>query len=204
VAFAFGTRAALISGAVLLQVAFTADCVDGQLARYSRQFSKLGGWLDAVFDRAKEYVVYAGLALGSTRGGDNAWALAGAALTLQTFRHMLEFSYQATRQRALGSVEQPPLEHPGDTIRAPRPAGARPRRTAPLHRRALRRAIGEARIPGAIWLRKMIAFPIGERFAAISLAAAFGSARLALTVVLAWGAVAAVYTLSGRVLRSLA
>jgi hypothetical protein len=50
----------------------------------------------------------------------------------------------------------------------------------------------------------MIGFPIGERFAAISLAAAFGSARLAFTIVLAWGTVAAVYTVSGRVLRSLA
>jgi phosphatidylglycerophosphate synthase len=205
VAFAFGDRAELVAGAILLQVAFTTDCVDGQLARYSRQFSKLGGWLDAVFDRAKEYAVYAGLALGSTRGGDNAWALAGAALTLQTFRHMLEFSYNATRQRTLGSTRQPPLEDSGDTRRAPRRAGAPGRRPAPPpHVRAIRAAQRVAGIPGAIWIRKMIGFPIGERFAAISLAAAFGSARLALTVVLAWGAVAAVYTVSGRVLRSLA
>jgi phosphatidylglycerophosphate synthase len=207
VAFAFGDRVALVVGAILLQVAFTTDCVDGQLARYSRQFSKLGAWLDAVFDRAKEYVVYAGLALGSSRGGDNAWALAGAALTLQTFRHMLEFSYNATRQRALGSTRQPPLEDPSDTVRRPRAAGARPRPARPPHRRALRGLVGAGQavtgFPGAIWVRKMIGFPIGERFAAISLAAAFGSARLALTVVLVWGAVAAVYTLSGRVLRSL-
>ena len=37
------------------------DCVDGQLARYTRQFSKLGAWLDSIFDRTKEYVVFAGL-----------------------------------------------------------------------------------------------------------------------------------------------
>jgi hypothetical protein len=120
---------------------------------------------------------------------------------------MLEFSYNATRQRALGSTRQPPLEDPSDTVRRPRAAGARPRPARPPHRRALRGLVGAGQavtgFPGAIWVRKMIGFPIGERFAAISLAAAFGSARLALTVVLVWGAVAAVYTLSGRVLRSL-
>ena len=66
-AFALGTRAGLVTGAVLLQISFTTDCVDGQLARYSRQFSKLGAWMDATFDRTKEYAVFAGLALGSTR-----------------------------------------------------------------------------------------------------------------------------------------
>jgi hypothetical protein len=45
-AFATGERWGLIAGAVLLQVSFTTDCVDGQLARYTRQFSKLGAWLD--------------------------------------------------------------------------------------------------------------------------------------------------------------
>ena len=61
-AFATGRTAGMIAGALLLQIAFTADCVDGQLARYTRRFSKLGAWLDSVFDRGKEYVVYAGLA----------------------------------------------------------------------------------------------------------------------------------------------
>ena len=39
-AFASGRDAGLVAGAVLLQIAFTADCVDGQLARYTWQFSK--------------------------------------------------------------------------------------------------------------------------------------------------------------------
>jgi hypothetical protein len=50
----------------------------------------------------------------------------------------------------------------------------------------------------------MIAFPIGERFAAISLTAALGSARLTFSVLLIWGAFAAVYTLIGRGIRSFA
>ena len=39
-----------------LYLSFVVDCVDGQLARYTRRFSKFGAWLDSVFDRAKEYV----------------------------------------------------------------------------------------------------------------------------------------------------
>ena len=94
-AFAAGTRWWALVGAVVLQLAFTLDCVDGQLARYSRRFSTLGAWLDSVFDRGKEYVVYAGLAVGGIRAGDEAglWLLAGAALALQTFRHTLDLGY---------------------------------------------------------------------------------------------------------------
>jgi phosphatidylglycerophosphate synthase len=68
-AFAAGSRAGLIAGAVLLQVSFTADCVDGQLARYTGTSSRLGAYLDWMFDRMKEYVVYAGLAVGSVSRG---------------------------------------------------------------------------------------------------------------------------------------
>jgi phosphatidylglycerophosphate synthase len=177
-AFAAGTRAWLIAGAVALQVAFTADCVDGQLARYARRFSALGAWLDSVFDRVKEYAVYAGRALGA--GG--AWVLAGAALALQTFRHFVEFSYAAA-SAPTGAAAQPPLEDPDD---AP-PDGGAPR----------------AGTPRLVWLRKLIGFPIGERFAAISLVAAVASGRAALIVVLAWGGLAAVYTVAGRSLRAL-
>ena len=68
-AFATGERWGLVAGAILLQAAFTTDCVDGQLARYTRTFSKLGAWLDSIFDRSKEYVCFAGLAIGASRGG---------------------------------------------------------------------------------------------------------------------------------------
>jgi hypothetical protein len=53
------------------------------------------------------------------------------------------------------------------------------------------------------WVKKMIAFPIGERFAAISLTAALWTPRTTFIVLLAWGGLAAVYTQTGRVLRSL-
>ena len=169
-AFATGERWGLVAGALLLQAAFTADCVDGQLARYTRTFTKFGAWLDATLDRTKEYVVYAGLAIGASAAGDPVWTLACAALALQTIRHMADLTF-AERVR-------PPSE------RTPRGWAA------------------TNRVPGAIWVKKMAAFPIGERFAAISITAAFFDARVTFVVLLAWGLLAAVYTVCGRLLRS--
>src|SRR4051794_17355888 len=160
-AFATGQRPGLVAGAVLLQVAFAADCVDGQLARYTRTFSPFGAWLDSMFDRTKEYAVYAGLALGAAT---NVWPLAAGALALQTSRHMLQVSWAEV---------------------VPRTAGAR--------RRSGR----------TIWLRKAIVLPIGERFAAISLAAALAGPRTVFVVLLVWGGVAAAYEIAGRLARSL-
>jgi phosphatidylglycerophosphate synthase len=165
--FATGERWGLIAGAILLQVAFTADCVDGQLARYSRQFSAVGGWLDATFDRSKEWIVFAGLAIGADRAGHPVWVLAGAALTLQTLRHFMDFGWQEVRGQAdaeLGGWDR----------------------------------------PGAVeWIKRIVAFPIGERFAVISITAAIWSAHTTFVVLLAWGGFAAVYGFAGRVLRSL-
>src|SRR5207249_7365686 len=136
-------------------LSFTTDCVDGQLARYTRTFSRLGAWLDSVFDRAKEYAVYAGLALGSTLGGANAWVLAAAALSLQTFRHTLEFSYSTRRSRAMDAVRQPPLEQPGPWAGRARAGAEEDLEAKPARaprRRALRSALAVwralERVPG--------------------------------------------------------
>ena len=48
----------------------------------------------------------------------------------------------------------------------------------------------------------MIAFPIGERFAVISITAALFTPRVTFVTLLVWAAVAGVYTQAGRVLRS--
>src|SRR5437868_1994150 len=60
--FAVGERPWMVAGGILIYFAFVFDCVDGQVARYARKFGVLGAWLDATFDRFKEYVVFAGLA----------------------------------------------------------------------------------------------------------------------------------------------
>jgi phosphatidylglycerophosphate synthase len=202
-AFATGERWGMIAGAVLLQAAFTFDCVDGQLARYTRTFSRLGAWLDSIFDRTKEYAVFAGLAIGASRSGDDVWLLAGAALTLQVLRHSVDFSYPQTEHQTTGAVRHRPLDDVlGATAPAPHKGTAAPPR--PTLRRRVRgvlRAVDRSR--RGRWLKRIAGFPIGERFAAISLTAALFDARTTFIVLLAWGGFAALYTIAGRVLRSL-
>ena len=212
-AFATGERAGLIVGAILLQAAFTFDCVDGQLARYTRTFSRFGAWLDSIFDRTKEYAVFAGLAIGASRTGHDVWLLAGAALALQTMRHSIDFSYPAAQHQAMGAVRQPPLEQVQDVIAATVPAPLVPEGEPalpppPPPPRTLKQRVRGAwrrldRSPRGRWVKKVIAFPIGERFAAISITAALFEARVTFIVLLAWGGFAAAYTIAGRVLRSI-
>jgi phosphatidylglycerophosphate synthase len=221
-AFATGERWGMITGAVLLQLAFTFDCVDGQLARYSRQFSQLGAWLDSVFDRTKEYVVFAGLAIGASRTGDSVWLLAGAALTLQTVRHMFDFSYAAAAHQVIAAEQPMPLAQAWDSVNKPLPPGetrdalaradaASVAATEPRQQLRARLAAGALRSwrrldrQDAIrWSKRVIAFPIGERFAAISLTAALWSAHTTFVVLIVCGGGAAVYGLAGRLLRSVA
>ena len=198
-AFATGSRAGLVAGAVLLQAAFTIDCVDGQLARYSRQFSKLGAWLDSIFDRGKEYLVYAGLALGSTRGfGVDVWTLAAATIALQTSRHMVDFSYAAGRHEAIAALPLRDLAEPDERDGPPPGAEADAEAAAEAEaaegnvaavepaapERAGLRAVAARGVrfitrlekrPATRWAKRIVALPIGERFALISLTAALWS-----------------------------
>jgi hypothetical protein len=196
---------------VSLYFAFVFDCVEGQLARYTRQFSTLGAWLDATFDRAKEYTVFAGLAVGSTaavagtgvHGGD-VWFLAVAALTVQTFRHMVDFAFGASKRRSAAPEPIPvlPLGMPDDSVLdEPEPGRRRPTGMGSL---AVWLSGRSEKIRAFHWFKKIIVLPIGERFALIALSAALFNARVTFIALLVWGGLAAAYTLTGRVLRSMA
>ena len=104
--FATGERWGLVCGALVLQASFALDCVDGQLARYAGTGSPFGAWLDATCDRLKEWLVYGGLALGSA---EPVWVLAGIALTVQTFSHLMGL--------ALPPGPRPPSAVPGTSLR---------------------------------------------------------------------------------------
>src|SRR3954469_19196158 len=216
--FAYAERWSMVTGAVLVYFAFVFDCVDGQLARYTRQFSKLGAWLDSMFARSREYVVFAGLAIGASRTGDPAWLLAGAALALQTTRHAIDFSYPVSQHQVIAGTPQPPIEDPFD---GPRPGS---RITEPVEAEEVEEEDGEALPPvperptlkqraarlwratdrgPTRWVKKNNQFPIGERFAAIAITAAFFDARTVFIVLLAWGGFAMLYVLLGRTARSL-
>ncbi|WP_435848695.1 DUF5941 domain-containing protein [Streptomyces javensis] len=174
---ATGTRTGFVSAGVLLIASFVLDCTDGQLARYSLQYSTLGAWLDATFDRAKEYAYYAGLALGAARadgGGDDVWALALGAMVLQTCRHVVDFAFNEANHDATGNTSP----------------------TAAL----------SGRLDGVgwtVWVRRMIVLPIGERWAMIAVLTALTTPRITFYALLIGCALAACYTTAGRVLRSL-
>ncbi|MFJ3492546.1 DUF5941 domain-containing protein [Streptomyces sp. NPDC086091] len=171
---ATGTRGGFVAAGLLLILSFVLDCTDGQLARYSLQYSTLGAWLDATFDRAKEYAYYAGLALGAARGGDDVWALALGAMILQTCRHVVDFSFNEANHDATANTSP----------------------TAALSGRL-------DGVGWTVWVRRMIVLPIGERWAMIAVLTAVTTPRVTLTVLLIGCAFAACYTTAGRVLRSL-
>ena len=228
--FAIGERPGMVAGAVLLYFAFVLDCVDGQLARYTRQFSKLGAWLDSIFDRTKEYVVFAGLAIGwaylchDDLDEAERWLEETTQLAPATDQWIVGVAAIAdlsliSQHQVIAAAPQPPIE---DALDGPRPAS---RLTQPVDaeeadslpappppttagRAGLRRRLAllwrtTDRLPALRWIKKMVAFPIGERFAAISITAAFFSAHTVFVVLLVWGGFAAAYVLAGRTLRSL-
>lgn len=171
---ATGTRTGYVAAGVLLLFSFVLDCTDGQLARYSLQYSTMGAWLDATFDRAKEYAYYAGLALGAARGGDDVWALALGAMVLQTCRHVVDFSFNEANHDATANTSP----------------------TAALSDRL-------DSVGWTVWARRMIVLPIGERWAMIAVLTAVTTPRVVFYALLAGCAFAACYTTAGRVLRSL-
>ncbi|MFI2203501.1 DUF5941 domain-containing protein [Streptomyces sp. NPDC020192] len=171
---ATGTRAGFVAAGVLLIASFVLDCTDGQLARYALKYSTLGAWLDATFDRAKEYAYYAGLALGAARGGDDVWALALGAMVLQTCRHVVDFSFNEANHDATANTSP----------------------TAALSDRL-------DSVGWTVWVRRMIVLPIGERWAMIAVLTAATTPRITFYALLVGCAFAATYTTAGRVLRSL-
>ncbi|MGQ4485182.1 DUF5941 domain-containing protein [Streptomyces sp. SAS_281] len=171
---ATGTRGGYVAAGILLLFSFVLDCTDGQLARYSLQYSTMGAWLDATFDRAKEYAYYAGLALGAARGGDDVWALALGAMVLQSCRHVIDFSFNEANHDAVANSS--PTAALSDKLDS---------------------------VGWTVWLRRMIVLPIGERWAMIAVLTAVTTPRIVFYALLIGCAFAACYTTAGRLLRSL-
>ncbi|MFK0211944.1 MULTISPECIES: DUF5941 domain-containing protein [unclassified Streptomyces] len=171
---ATGTRGGYVAAGVLLLVSFVLDCTDGQLARYALKYSTMGAWLDATFDRAKEYAFYAGLALGAARDGDDVWALALGAMVLMTCRHVVDFSFNEANHDAKANTSP----------------------TAALSSRL-------DGVGWTVWARRMIILPIGERWAMIAVLTALTEPRIVFWALIVGCAFGACYTTAGRVLRSL-
>ncbi len=181
--FSRGTFLATLLGAILLQVSIIVDCVDGELARYTRKFSKLGAWLDAVTDRVKEYLVFLGLAYGASLEGRNLWIPAMAMMVIQTFRHLSDYNFaQSVKIRAEDKFTTPVdflAEFDGivPTEREPK---------------------GRLRY----WLGKIIQFPIGERWLVISASAVIGGAAFTFTIMPILAFISAFVVFRGRTIRT--
>ncbi|MEY3345574.1 MAG: hypothetical protein RLZZ581_368, partial [Actinomycetota bacterium] len=183
--FAQGSFWWIFLGAVLLQLSIIVDCVDGELARYTRKFSKLGAWLDAVTDRVKEYMVFLGLAIGADKNGRELWIPAIVMMLIQTFRHLSDYNFARVIRIRAEDKFTAPVEYTADFD------GIIPTEREPKGR--LR-----------YWLGKIIQFPIGERWLAISASAVIGGAAFTFTIMPILAFISAVVVYRGRIRRTLA
>jgi hypothetical protein len=180
--FSQGTFWSIFAGAVLLQLSIIIDCVDGELARYTRQFSQLGAWLDAITDRIKEYLVFFALAYGAAKDGRDLWIPAMGMMLFQTFRHISDYNF-ARINKIRSSVLLPmdfEIKNDGH-ITTER----------------------EKKSRFEYWSKKAVQFPIGERWLVISASSVIGGAAFTFTImpILAFISIALVFR--GRVRKSL-
>jgi len=151
--FAQGTFWNIFLGAVLLQLSIIVDCVDGELARYTRKFSQLGAWLDA------------------------------AMMFIQTFRHLSDYNYARIARFRAEEKFVAPVDFTADFD------GIVPTEREPKGR--LR-----------YWLGKIIQFPIGERWLAISASAVIGGAAFTFNIMPILAFISAVVVFRGRFIRT--
>jgi len=86
-------------------VAFGAifDLFDGALARATNQTSRLGAFMDSVFDRAGEAVVYIGIVVGLIKAGDvDVDMMFGVFVTVSAMAAAFMVSYTRAKSESLG------------------------------------------------------------------------------------------------------
>ncbi len=159
--FSKGTFWTIFAGAVLLQLSIIIDCVDGELARYTRAFSQLGAWLDAITDRIKEYLVFFALAYGAAKNGRDLWIPAMGMMLFQTFRHLSDYNF--ARINKIRSSQLAPLDF--DLKNDGYIAVEREKKTRLEY-----------------WSKKALQFPIGERWLVISASSVIGGAAFTFTI----------------------
>ena len=191
-----GQSRAWVVAAVLLQLALVVDCMDGEIARFTRRFSDFGGWLDGVGDRVKEYAIFAAAAAVAVRDGQSSgWLLALIAMALVTGRHLEDYSY--TDNLAPSRRSRPDLLEvgPGPDSRARAASGSPARTTLAARPGARQRAV--------FWAKKVAHLPIAERYLLLSVLLLTGRPIWLLAVSIAANALALIWALGGRIVREL-
>ncbi len=187
--FATGSWWGLLTGALLMQASLIIDCVDGEVARFTRSFSDLGAWIDASSDRVKEYAAYAGLAAGSARTDQDIWLLATLVMIVQTVRHIGDYDFSRVQRIRESWVAARPVEDPYDGGAAGSGATLDLSAQMNLDRRVR-------------WGKKVLRMPIGERWLILSVGVVTIGPRWTLVLMLGLALLALAYTLAGRILRS--
>lgn len=188
--FALGSTLAVVLGALLLQASLIIDCVDGEVARFTRTFSTFGAWLDAATDRVKEYAAYAGLAWGAAhQQGSDLWLLAALVMVMQSVRHIGDYDFSRVQRIRESWVPRGDIRELTDATGAG--TGATLEISAALNRRSNIR-----------WAKKVLHMPIGERWLVVSVGAVVLGAQGTFWLLLALGLIALSYTVLGRILRS--
>ena len=168
-----------LAGAIFFQLSLIIDCSDGEVARYTRKFSDFGRWFDASTDRVKEYLVYASLAYSA---GEKWWIFAIALMTLQTIRHLSDYTFAAISQEREGRLIARDISLRDDGYSSPEWRGESDFK---------------------YWVKKILNFPIGERWLAISVLAAIGGGALVFPGMLFLGLVSISYAWLTRIRRTL-
>ena len=180
--FSKGNFWAIFAGAVLLQLSIIIDCVDGELARYTRQFSQLGAWLDAITDRIKEYLVFFALAYGAAKNGRDLWIPAMGMMLFQTFRHLSDYNF--ARINKIRSSHLEPLDFN-------------------LKNDGFVSVEREKKTRLEYWSKKALQFPIGERWLVISASSVIGGAAFTCTIMPILSLISIALVFRGRFIKTI-
>ena len=180
--FSKGNFWAIFTGAVLLQLSIIIDCVDGELARYTRQFSQLGAWLDAITDRIKEYLVFFALAYGAAKNGRDLWIPAMGMMLFQTFRHLSDYNF--ARINKIRSSHLEPLDFN-------------------LKNDGFVSVEREKKTRLEYWSKKALQFPIGERWLVISASSVIGGAAFTFTIMPILSLISIALVFRGRFIKTI-
>jgi len=180
--FSKGNFWAIFTGAVLLQLSIIIDCVDGELARYTRQFSELGAWLDAITDRIKEYLVFFALAYGAAKNGRDLWIPAIGMMLFQTFRHLSDYNFARINKIRSSHLEPLDFNVKNDGFLS-------------IER--------EKKTRLEYWSKKALQFPIGERWLVISASSVIGGAAFTFTIMPILSLISIALVFRGRIRKTL-
>ena len=180
--FSKGNFWAIFTGAVLLQLSIIIDCVDGELARYTRKFSQLGAWLDAITDRIKEYLVFFALAYGAAKNGRDLWIPAMGMMLFQTFRHLSDYNFARINKIRSSHLEPLDFNLKNDSF-------------VSVER--------EKKTRLEYWSKKALQFPIGERWLVISASSVIGGAAFTFTIMPILSLISIALVFRGRFIKTI-